>query len=109
MTRMTADLRGSDRRPDLSLPDPRSSAVIRGHPRHPRHPRSNFFPGTGRRTLSPPLPDSSRSPRPMTRLRSALAAFLVAGPALAQDAPRPPAAKKVPHATELHGDTRTDD
>ncbi|HKB02249.1 MAG TPA: S9 family peptidase [Gemmataceae bacterium] len=45
----------------------------------------------------------------MTRLRYALAALVVAGPALAADAPKPPAAKKVPHQYELHGDTRTDD
>lgn len=45
----------------------------------------------------------------MTRLRFALVAVLCAGLAFAQDAPKPPAAKKVPHKLELHGDTRTDD
>jgi oligopeptidase B len=45
----------------------------------------------------------------MPRARLALAALLVAGPALAQHPAGPPAAKKVPHRVELHGETRTDD
>jgi oligopeptidase B len=49
----------------------------------------------------------------MTRLRLALAlaSLFVAGPVLADDAAaaQPPAAKKVPHKYELHGDARTDD
>ena len=49
----------------------------------------------------------------MTRIRLALAAGLLALPATAlgidPKAATPPVATKVPHKTELHGDTRTDD
>src|SRR5262245_52705264 len=49
----------------------------------------------------------------MTRFRPALAIVLVALPAVVfavdPKAATPPAAKKEPHKTVLHGDTRTDD
>jgi oligopeptidase B len=45
----------------------------------------------------------------MTRLHLFLVAAVCAAPAFAQDAPRPPAARKEPHKLELHGDVRVDD
>src|SRR5262245_9035479 len=44
----------------------------------------------------------------MTLRRALLPALLLAAPLAAADAPRPPAAKQVPHPVTVHGDTRID-